>query len=183
MTEYKNELKRKQVHSNNTYDFYACENGTLYKINQYNGKRIDIKPYYCEHNKNYIVCLGTRSYRFKNLIAKCFIEGTKPHDEIEQINNDPLDFSVKNLRNISLEIRKNRVDKGEIHTITEISCFLDLPAHTIQLLRKVLGLGLRTYGDEFDRVVKLADDIQDEYKRITPTTVEKFLLTHDIDKY
>lgn len=176
-------MKTKRAHSNNTYDFYVCEDGTIYKINRNNGKRIDIKPYYCKHNKNYIVCFGKKSWRVKNIVARCFIEGTKDYDVIEQINGNLSDFSVKNLRNVSLELRKKKIYKGEIHTVPELSLFLDLPMYKITLLRQALGLGLRTYGDEFDKVVALADDILDEYGKITHKTVEKFLLTHDIDKY
>lgn len=86
--------------------YYANTAGQFYSVNKLNGRKNLLNVFNVQGHLN--ITVDHKQYVCKNLIARLFIEGTRKHDVVEQINGDPYDFTPDNLRIITMEEYCNR---------------------------------------------------------------------------
>lgn len=97
---------RKKFDETKNCIYYANTIGQFYSVNKQNGMKHLLKPFQTQGHLN--ITVNHKQYVCKNLIARLFIEGTRKKDIVEQINDDPYDFTPENLRVITMEEHCNR---------------------------------------------------------------------------
>jgi hypothetical protein len=173
---------------NETRSYYVTDKGVVYSVDEYGNKLI--KKIHVTNNKPFVYFNKTdgkfKSINVKGLVAKYFMSGYQTYDRIIQVNGDPYDCSIENLKNLSLEKRMKPEPEPKpksLYSITELANELNVSTTTIQEVRKKLKISRETNEDGYKKIKRFINDVRRSQGKASLGAINDFLDYHKLEDY
>lgn len=166
-------------HESEDKSYFVTDKGEFYSIDEATGKRYDLEIQLSNNIPFVKAYEGKRNVYFycKSTVAKYFTKGFKKGDRIIQINGDPYDCSVENLRNMSLEKRNRpcKPKKEYLYKIEHLSYELGVSTSAVQEIKGKLKIKGKVTEEDYNKMSKFVDDVKRLYKKVTLSTINNYL--------